>query len=546
MAGRRRQAVSAIVLGFFLSVLLLTHLTSQPYTSDRLPKWQSPFRETNIPSVLPLPLEYSQCESEGECPSGICTDLFSANYIRQLVNNSQSYCEDGAPSDITCFHTKIDSKSARIDSFCIARGAHFDVSSTKYILTCPRRDDRKEDRAGLKIPLERMHRYWYMTGPIYIFTQFIQLEAKAPLAPSDLPASSRGSLSTYISSSPPPRFQLLVKREGCANLWHSLMEIWSTSMTFDALRLAPDPKNPEQPLFRHPFDSQDTQVVILDDHPDGPYFDLWKMFAQREPVRLKDLLVGQQFGVRALEAEMAPNIIIPLAGGSNPLWQNDWVDRPDCIYSPTLQVFARRVLEFYNIVGPEAEIIAQKDIINPAITLTFIDRRQTRRLVNQTALLMALGAAVPEFIQLNIQAVDFAEYPFDEQLRIAHATDVLVGVHGAGLTHAIFMKGDTNDWTGGGVVVELQPEALRSQWDGGTHEGPGHVGFKNLARMLALGYRRIAVREVVPADGDDEQKKNYSWQTNDVAVDEEEFVGVLSGVVQQVWEKRQRASLSGQ
>ena len=97
------------------------------------------------------------------------------------------------------------------------------------------------------------------------------------------------------------------------------MEIWSASMTFDALRLAPDPKNLDQPLFRHPIDSQDTQVVILDDHPDGPYFDLWKMFAQREPVRLKDLLAVQQFCGRDLEAEMAPDIIVPLAGGSNPL-----------------------------------------------------------------------------------------------------------------------------------------------------------------------------------------------------------------------------------
>ena len=165
------------------------------------------------------------------------------------------------------------------------------------------------------------------------------------------------------------------------------------------------------------------------------------------------------------------------------------------------------MLGLYNITGPEAEIIAQQDIINPATTLTFIDRRQTRRLVNQTALVMALGAAIPAFIQLNIRAVDFAEYPFEEQLRIACGTDVLVGVHGAGLTHAMFMKGGTSDWVGGGVVVELQPEALRGKWDGGTHEGPGHVGFKNLARMLALGYQRIAAREVVPADGDDEQKK---------------------------------------
>lgn len=51
-------------------------------------------------------------------------------------------------------------------------------------------------------------------------------------------------------------------------------------MSFDVLRMARDPLNSNGPFFGHPVDTHVTRVVILDDHVNGPYWDLWQLFAR--------------------------------------------------------------------------------------------------------------------------------------------------------------------------------------------------------------------------------------------------------------------------
>ena len=51
---------------------------------------------------------------------------------------------------------------------------------------------------------------------------------------------------------------------------------------------------------------------------------------------------------------------------------------------------------------------------------------------------------------IRARRVELSEYSIDEQLQLIATTDVLVGMHGAGLTHAVFLP----DWAG---VFELWP-----------------------------------------------------------------------------------------
>ena len=55
----------------------------------------------------------------------------------------------------------------------------------------------------------------------------------------------------------------------------------------------------------------------------------------------------------------------------------------------------------------------------------------------------------------QIKIIDKINFPFGKQLEIVWKSDILVGMHGAGLAHAIFMRP-------GSVLVELKPRKLKS------------------------------------------------------------------------------------
>lgn len=460
---------------------------------------------------------------EPERQSEFCEDRFSTKYLETLRDHARSYCSDDSTSNLTCFHIHASKDysdpGGRVDLLCFGRGSVLDVARGRYGLDCKLRpfDDVTETAQGL-VPFEKLHGYWYETGPHYIFERYVELDAGPSAGPGRL-----GAARDNAPTEPPPRFQLLLKREGESNPWHCLMEIYSTWMSFDVLRMARDPLAGNRPFFEHPIDTHDTQVVILEDRGDGPYWDLWKLFAEREPVRLKELMAKHVAGTPSVGPET--NIIIPLAGASNPLWQNDW-DVRDCTSAPTLHVFARRVLNFYRIEDPPR---------NPdQIVVTFIDRKESRRLKDQESLFAALREEIPH---IKLSVVDFAAIPFAEQLRVIRDTDVLVGVHGAGLTHTMFMREKT------GVVLELQPETLRNPQTGSPHNG-----FRNLAGMLRLDYFRIHVPQVPVTAGEEAKarrrassskavEKRDGWHVDDVQVDKDRFLEVMNMAIKSLYAK---------
>ncbi|KAH8909280.1 hypothetical protein BR93DRAFT_875933 [Coniochaeta sp. PMI_546] len=509
--GINQRRIGLITAGVViaLSVFSLSHPTSRSYISGQISEWKSPTRP-NAPAeadtaadVLSLPYAYDAPERQSE----FCEDRFSTKYLETLRDHARSYCSEDSTSNLTCFHIHASKDYTdpqdRVDSLCFGRGSVLDVARGRYGLDCKLRpfDEATETAQGL-IPFEKLKGYWYETGPQYVFERYVELDAG--------PARLGGAARENPPAVPPPRFQLLLKREGESNPWHCLMEIYSTWMSFDVLRMARDPLVGNRPFFEHPIDTHDTQVVILDDRGDGPYWDLWQLFAERKPVRLKELMASHVAGTLSVGPET--NIIIPLAGASNPLWQNDW-DVRDCTSAPTLHVFARRVLDFYHIEDPPR---------NPdQIIVTFIDRKESRRLKDQDALFTALRQEIPH---IKLSAVDFAAITFAEQLRIIRDTDVLVGVHGAGLTHTMFMREKT------GVIVELQPETLRHPQTGSPHNG-----FRNLANMLRLDYFRIHAERRDRSSKTVE--KRDAWHVDDVQVEKERFLEVMNAAIKSLYAK---------
>lgn len=471
-----------ILITVTLVVLMLIFITSTfpPRTS----LWTTTLSQSvTAPPPKTLPelqlLNLAQSPNTTTAASRFCEDRFGPSYLYNLQDNAIQYCsqEPESHSRLTCFHTKR-RNPIQTDSFCIAQGASLDTSRSQYTLgDCTlRRPVREELQRGL-IPYTAIRGYWYDTGPRNVFSQFFTTfeTASRPLLAlrAFLPFTNTQTV-----------FTILVKREGEGNLWHCLMEIWSLTESLDVLRLTTDPQT-AQPFFHAPTDVPNAQVVILDEHPDGPYFDLWTMLAGRPPVRLKEALKSGRFKqgtMLAASPGTKHKVIVPLAGAANPIWENDWVDRA-CEDAALLKLFGRRVLNHVGVRAFDAPTeeasstlsLVQVQARQPRkIRVTYIVRKESRRVLYFDALLSSARLAFPD---VEARLVDFASLPFAEQVRIVHQeTDVLVGVHGAGLTHTMFLHGDWVERGGGKAVVEIQPDIM------------DYKGFHNMARMLGHGY----------------------------------------------------------
>jgi protein O-GlcNAc transferase len=310
-------------------------------------------------------------------------------------------------------------------------------------------------------------KYWYKTGPAHIITDNLKL----------LPAKSglESSGVDDVSSN----YTILIKREPAIdNLWHTLMEIFSLDLTLNTLRSA---KHQDTHLpFLH--SNTELRILLLDEYDLGPFIELWQILAPGGILRKGDLSTHS--------AKLDMNIILPLPGGSNPFWSNDWTAQP-CKDSALLNSFASQLLQYYNL--------DQSQLQNNPKRLTFINRTTSRQLANQEEILASIRK---KYQFLEVQVVDFAGLRLEDQFRIAAETDILVGVHGAGLAHSMFMRPGT-------ALIEILPPSFN------------FLGFRNMAHMRQLSYYSIQAEQVIQ-NGDEPD-----WHTNDLLVKAASLLDVI-------------------
>jgi hypothetical protein len=237
--------------------------------------------------------------------------------------------------------------------------------------------------------------------------------APAPLTLRSIKARLRlGPLPEGAAESDLPT--LFVSRDGTGNVFHGMADLVNAFLMRSMC----------------PYE----QIVFLDDHDDGPLAPLWPLLAPRPVLRL---------------AQLSGPVIVRAAAFSPPggccfLWKNWERVPPECVAeSPLLKAFRQFILD--GLAIPPARHG------RPVITL--IRRRYRggaptadRRISNEDALVSALGALGG----VDVQAVDFAEMPYVEQVQRVSETDVLIGMHGAGLTNLLWLPP-------GAGVIELMP-----------------------------------------------------------------------------------------
>jgi hypothetical protein len=280
---------------------------------------------------------------------------------------------------------------------------------------------------------------------------------------------------------------LFVTREGdeSRNAFHAMTDFLNA---FEAVLIASD----GAPAVARP----DLEVVLLD-NADPSWLDpLWpRAFAPVHGVRR----VGDFAGRRVLFRRALFN-----APGYQSFLFDAYLTRDNARPEPVglLDAFAALVLRSSGL-SPAAPRAAGP------LRVTFISRRpydshayMGRHIVNEAACLAALTA----MDEVEVRAIDFAQHPLDEQIRIAHDTDLLIGAHGAALTHMLWtpahagviefvaidgprwrMFPNMASWTGRPYAAIDAPERI---FEMGTELTVDVEPFVRTARDLAAEVRR--------------------------------------------------------
>jgi protein O-GlcNAc transferase len=125
-------------------------------------------------------------------------------------------------------------------------------------------------------------------------------------------------------------------------------------------------------------------------------------------------------------------------------------------------------------------------------TITIVDRRETRVLFDLDRMVDTVRAWHPNSTS---NVVDLATLSLRDQVQLSVDTDVLVAVHGAGLTHALWLPADA-------AVIEIRPPLFAGSFRGLA----GLCGTRSTPRVPILYIQhliRCEVKLLNPCRGDD-------------------------------------------
>ncbi|XP_067684976.1 EGF domain-specific O-linked N-acetylglucosamine transferase-like isoform X1 [Haliotis asinina] len=130
----------------------------------------------------------------------------------------------------------------------------------------------------------------------------------------------------------------------------------------------------------------------------------------------------------------------------------------NCYNSGLMRAFSQHILHRLGI--------RQHGPLVRKVRVTFMSRNTRYRKIRN---IDKLESALNSHPDLDVKVVDYNRHiPFPKQLEISHNTDILIGIHGAGLTHMLFLP----DWA---VVFEIY----------NCEDAPCYL---NLARLRGIKY----------------------------------------------------------
>jgi hypothetical protein len=212
-------------------------------------------------------------------------------------------------------------------------------------------------------------------------------------------------------------FVYFVSRYDTTNLYHASEDWIHAFAAFSVL---------EVPIER-------SQVIIADGLIPGPFLDVWKeLYSRNHPLlTVNDL---QKSGVKKCYKYMAANVF----GAISPLCKGVGRSTP-CMNSTLIRGFRDFFISSFKVkyLLPEENkltitIIRRKSYARSAGSYQHV----SRQIRNHDDLVAMAQATFPT---AEVRSVDFASLSFREQLKLIRTTDILVGAHGAALSHMMFL-----------------------------------------------------------------------------------------------------------
>jgi EGF domain-specific O-GlcNAc transferase len=425
----------------FIAILLAVQLLAFSHLWDHIQGHVHSFTsaqkstESNPTPLLDPPSDYASLAPIQDW----CRIAFGREYLEFPASHQLPYCEPGSKSGLQCFRTNRTDGMYASDSLCIAQGVmlHGNVEAD-LSLQCRLRNFTAEALTGNKEAvgvqnIESMHSYYYWTG---IMEQLKTWKIQG----NDDSGCSRGSGDG--------KWIFLCHREANSNLFHKLYELWQATISLDIVRMATDPSTGRRYLT--PDEDSKVQVVFEDDREE-PLDDWWTIVSENPPIRKSQLKPG-----------CYKNVILPLPGSSSPFWILPGRGRNGDLFCKDtflIDAFTRRIFRYLRVT-PRLPRVPDHPVI------TIVDRKGTRKIYDIAKYTENLKQRYPD---LNIRLVDFGTLNLREQALLAQETDIMIGHHGAGLTHILFMPEQS-------AVIEILPPIFNAG------------GFRQLCKMRQQTY----------------------------------------------------------
>eukprot|EP00293_Proteomonas_sulcata_P012576 CAMPEP_0184306484 /NCGR_PEP_ID=MMETSP1049-20130417/15474_1 /TAXON_ID=77928 /ORGANISM="Proteomonas sulcata, Strain CCMP704" /LENGTH=350 /DNA_ID=CAMNT_0026618761 /DNA_START=34 /DNA_END=1086 /DNA_ORIENTATION=+ len=278
---------------------------------------------------------------------------------------------------------------------------------------------------------------------------------------------------------------LIVERDTFANFYHDSEDFFTVFFAIALLGLSRD----------------NVQILITDLYPWGPFKPMWtEVFGHKPALSAWD--IKEKYGKSRV---CFKNLIVGIYGPASPLAIKDFPT--GCKGSPLVRAYSDYVIRGLGLQKYTHMALSTK---NNVIVMTWMSRRPSvmwpergycddrfficsewqhlsKRVIGRiasndaevTKMLQGFETGTSELIGVSdrsvvFEAVDYNLVPFQDQIRQDIQTDILIGPHGAGLSHTLFLPDRAHL-----VEVFIQGSSANKH-------------FQNFARWRGVGYTPVS------------------------------------------------------